>query len=152
LKRVGYPTVNGVVPSSGTPLGSTKVTITGEYLWAGTHGFNNVQNFAPPVIVCLQGQVCDIDFFESTSEKLICFTRPKGPQKKSDIENAPQDAVSAPEDAMAARAAQISNLQCGRLEKAAPGGRVTNDTHFIKVGVGWCGEKKCQDVKQGHLP
>ena len=47
--------------------------VTGTNLWSGIHGQADMSNLGPPLVICLQGRrACDIDFFSSTAERVLC--------------------------------------------------------------------------------
>ena len=70
--------MDSISPTVVSPLGRTKVVLKGAELWAGNHVGINVHDFAPPLTVCIQGRVCELDLFESDKKKVVCYTKPEG--------------------------------------------------------------------------
>jgi hypothetical protein len=77
LRKRGYPIVNGVSRTEVSPTGGTRLTVHGKNLWGGVHKPGLASDLAPPVIICVHDNVCDIDFFESDMENIVCTTRPQ---------------------------------------------------------------------------
>jgi hypothetical protein len=141
VHKKGMPVVEGISPTQGTPLGGTRVTITGKNLWSGVKQAPDMQDLAPPMVICLQGRrVCDIDYFASDAGKVECVTR--------GVDEVPPPLPPGPDEGVK-DALSASDRLCAQLSHAAPDGYVTPKGVFSYVGTGWCdvgGSKRIAQV------
>ena len=66
------PRVDSISPSMVGMAGGAQVTLKGSNLWTGAAP----SEFSPPVVVCMQNRVCDVDYFQSGKNEIICRARP----------------------------------------------------------------------------
>jgi hypothetical protein len=133
LQRARFPRVDGISPKAGGLAGGTVVTVVGEYLWAGRRKPSDVQDFAPPITICLQNQPCEIDYFSSSAETVKCRVAPykKAPEVGENLT-----------DPDLQNSLTLSDNLCAQIEKQVPGGYVFNKTEFVKVPPGHCSSNK----------
>ena len=116
----------------------------GVNLWSGAKLEVDMQDTSPPVVVCLEGRrVCDVDYFESTSERVACFARPAVPEAA--------EANATRSGSTMQNALTMSERLCRKLDHGYPGGRVVPKDQFLRTGSGWCKDvKTLAKIAGGH--
>merc|ERR1719199_1719275 len=135
--------VDGVSRTEVSPTGGTRVTVYGRNLWGGVHKPGLTSDLAPPVIICVHDKVCDVDFFESDMENIVCTTRPKSGKGIAAQEKGKdpkvQRALRLSETLCASSASIGFEIQHSDVNQtpALAGPDFPKGSDFIRTGSGW---------------
>jgi hypothetical protein len=142
LRKKGYPIVDGVSRSEVSPTGGTRLTVSGRNLWGGVHNPGLASDLAPPVVICVHDNVCDVDFFESDMDNIVCTTRPKDGTRPAVEGKDPQVRRALRLSETLCASSMSTGIEIGSTDdpEATParaGMEFPHATDFVKTGTGW---------------